>query len=101
MDLWLGRHNNCSVRSASVLPLRRMRSAIETMIAPWMSTGPRQNPKSPEDNARTRWLRLHEVVAIAEKSPEWLCVIVKFAVATGMRLGGDLRSHPGWPRLRH
>ena len=44
-------------------------------------------PSLPEDNARTRWLRLHEVVAIAEKSPEWLRVIVKFAVATGMRLG--------------
>ncbi len=44
-------------------------------------------PTLPEDNARTRWLRLHEIEAIAQHSPEWLRVIVKFAVATGMRLG--------------
>jgi integrase len=44
-------------------------------------------PRLPEDNARTRWLRLHEIEAIAQHSPEWLRVIVKFAVATGMRLG--------------
>lgn len=44
-------------------------------------------PRSPEDNARTRWLRLHEIEAILEQCPEWLEVIVRFAVATGMRLG--------------
>jgi integrase len=44
-------------------------------------------PRLPEDNARTRWLRVHEVQAIAKHSPPWLQVIVKFAVATGMRMG--------------
>ena len=44
-------------------------------------------PRSPEDNARTRWLRLHEIEAILAQCPEWLEVIVRFAVATGMRLG--------------
>jgi len=44
-------------------------------------------PRAPEDNARTRWLRLHEIEAILERCPAWLEVIVRFAVATGMRLG--------------
>jgi integrase len=41
----------------------------------------------PVDNARTRWLRLHEVEAIRAKSPAWMQPIVSFAVMTGMRLG--------------
>ncbi|MBI4032575.1 site-specific integrase [Candidatus Berkelbacteria bacterium] len=44
-------------------------------------------PRAPEDNARTRWLRLHEIEAILERCPAWLAVIVRFAVSTGMRLG--------------
>lgn len=44
-------------------------------------------PRMPEDNARTRWLRLHEIEAIFEKCPEWLEPIARFGVATGMRLG--------------
>lgn len=44
-------------------------------------------PRRQENNARTRWLRLHELDAILAASPDWLAVIVKFAVATGMRLG--------------
>jgi integrase len=46
-----------------------------------------QIPKLPEDNARTRWLRLHEIEAILEKCPEWLEPLVRFALSTGMRLG--------------
>jgi len=46
-----------------------------------------QIPRSPEDNARTRWLRLHEIEAILEQCPPWLEATVRFAVATGMRLG--------------
>jgi integrase len=44
-------------------------------------------PRSPEDNARTRWLRLHEIEAILGECPQWLEPLVRFAVATGMRLG--------------
>lgn len=44
-------------------------------------------PRLSEDNARTRWLRVHEVQAIAKHSPPWLQAIVKFAASTGMRLG--------------
>lgn len=44
-------------------------------------------PRSLEDNARTRWLRLHEIEAILDQCPDWLEVIVRFAVTTGMRLG--------------
>jgi integrase len=44
-------------------------------------------PRLSEDNARTRWLRVHEVQAIARHSPPWLKAIVKFAASTGMRLG--------------
>jgi integrase len=44
-------------------------------------------PRLSEDNARTRWLRVHEVQAIAKHSPPWLKAIVKFAASTGMRLG--------------
>ena len=44
-------------------------------------------PRMPEDNARTRWLRLHEIEAILEHCPDWLEPIVRFAVATGMRQG--------------
>jgi integrase len=44
-------------------------------------------PRLPENNARTRWLRLHEIGAIVEHSPEWLRVMVKFGASSGMRLG--------------
>lgn len=56
----------------------------------WIETHPIDRgriPKLPEDNARTRWLRLHELEAVVANSPEWLQVIVRFAVGTGMRLG--------------
>jgi integrase len=38
------------------------------------------------DNARTRWLRLDEIEAIREHSPEWMQDIITFACRTGMRL---------------
>lgn len=56
----------------------------------WIADHPTANgrvPRLSENNVRTRWLRLHEVEAIAQASPPWLQVIVRFAVATGMRLG--------------
>ena len=40
-----------------------------------------------ESNSRTRWLRIEEIDAIVVASPAWLQVIVRFAVASGMRLG--------------
>ena len=46
-----------------------------------------QIPKMPEDNARTRWLRLHEIEAVLAQCPDWLAPLVRFAVSTGMRLG--------------
>lgn len=46
-----------------------------------------QVAKLPENNARTRWLRVHELEAILEKSPAWLADTVRFAASTGMRLG--------------
>lgn len=44
-------------------------------------------PRLPEDNARTRWLRLHELAAILDHSPDWLANTIRFAATTGMRLG--------------
>jgi len=46
-----------------------------------------QVAKLPENNARTRWLRVHELEAILEQSPAWLADTVRFAASTGMRLG--------------
>lgn len=56
----------------------------------WLTENPLRGgrvPRLPEDNARTRWLRLHELEAILDHSPEWLANTIRFAVATGMRLG--------------
>ena len=38
------------------------------------------------DNARTRWLRRHEIEAIKNHVPDWLRDIVDLAVTTGLRL---------------
>lgn len=45
------------------------------------------------DNGCTRWLRMHEIDALCEHSPDWLQRILRFAVASGMRRGEitDLR----------
>lgn len=56
----------------------------------WLNEHPLKHgrvPRLPEDNARTRWLRLHELEAILDHSPAWLADTIRFAVATGMRLG--------------
>jgi integrase len=44
-------------------------------------------PRARVDNARTRWLRPHEIEAIKRHSPSWLKDIIDFAVRSGMRLG--------------
>jgi len=80
---WLpATRNRALAQLSSLLSYARRRAWIETHP---IDRG--RIPRLPEDNARTRWLRIHEIQAIARKSPEWLQVIVKFAVATGMRLG--------------
>lgn len=64
---------------------------------PWIlrhATSRGKVPLLEVDNARERWLSAEEVAAIAGASPGWLADIVRFAAATGMRLGEvcDLRK---------
>lgn len=49
-----------------------------------VSTG--RVPRYKVRNARTRWLRTHEVKKLVKVSPWWLRPIILFAVKTGMRL---------------
>jgi integrase len=56
----------------------------------WIERHPTERgrvPRLPVDNARARWLRLHEVEALLAHAPEWLRLIIHMAVKSGMRLG--------------
>lgn len=56
----------------------------------WIDSHPTEKGRVPllaVDNARSRWLRSHEIEAVCQHSPDWLKPIVRFAAMTGMRRG--------------
>jgi len=62
----------------------------------WVPSNPcRDIPKLKVRNARTRWIRPHELEQILEHCEPWLSDMVSFTIRTGLRLGEMLSLRVG------